>query len=72
LNGCERYEEWFRQPATLLSDLKVAAQLPAGTTLYFINLIDANNFLRSYPEVMDITGHANGKHPYLTMALVAE
>ncbi|HEG42773.1 MAG TPA: N-acetylgalactosamine-6-sulfatase [Phycisphaerales bacterium] len=52
LNGGQRYEEWFRQPAKLTGGMKVSAQLPKGTTHYFINLIDENNFLRSYPEVV--------------------
>ena len=69
LNGGARYEEWFRQPADLLPDSKVVAQLPAGTSHYFINLIDENNFLESYPEVMDMRGQARGKNPYSTMAL---
>ena len=51
LNGGQEYEEWFRGPATLLTGGKVSAQLPKGTTHYLINLIDENNFLRSYPEV---------------------
>ena len=51
LNGGQRYEEWFRQPAKLLAGKKVSALLPKGATHYFINLIDENNFLRSYPEV---------------------
>ena len=53
LNGGERYEEWFRVPARLEEGFKVAARLPQGTTHYFLNLIDENNFLRSYPEVVD-------------------
>ena len=28
-----------------------------------------DNFLKCYPAVMDMRGHANGKHPYSTMAL---
>ena len=72
LNGGERYEEWFRQPATLAPNFKVSAQLPEGTTHYIINLIDENNFLQSYPEVMDMRGNAQGKNPYSTAALVAE
>ena len=72
LNGGERYEEWFRQPATLAPNLKVFAQLPEGTTHYIINLIDENNFLQSYPEVMDMRGNAQGKNPYSTVALLAE
>jgi hypothetical protein len=51
LNGGQEYEEWFRKPAKLLPGKKVSAQLPKGTTHYFVNLIDENNFLRSYPEV---------------------
>jgi arylsulfatase A-like enzyme len=69
LNGGEQYEEWFRQPADLLPDSMLVAQLPAGTTHYFINLIDENNFLKSYPEVMDMRGNANGKNAYSTVAL---
>jgi uncharacterized sulfatase len=69
LNGGAQYEEWFRQPAGLLPGAKVAAQLPTGATHYFINLIDENNFLKSYPEVMDMRGQANGKNPYSTVAL---
>jgi hypothetical protein len=69
LNGGAQYEEWFRQPAELLPGAKVAAQLPTGATHYFINLIDENNFLKSYPEVMDMRGQANGKNPYSTVAL---
>ncbi len=72
LNGGTRYEEWFRQPATLISDFKVSAQLPVGTTHYFINLIDEHNFLQSYPEVMDMRGNAQGKNPYSTVALVVK
>jgi len=52
LNGGQRYEEWFRQPANLIDGMKVSVRLPKGTTHYFINLIDENNFLRSYPEVV--------------------
>ena len=57
LNGGARYEEWFRTPAKLLPENKVLCTLPKGTTHYFLNLIDENNFLRSYPEVVD------SKHP---------
>ncbi|MGY8771513.1 MAG: sulfatase-like hydrolase/transferase [Pirellulales bacterium] len=51
LNGGEQYEEWFRMPATLAANNTVTAELPAGTTHYYLNLIDENQFLRSYPEV---------------------
>lgn len=55
LNGNERYEEWFRTSATLTTlkgNSKASAELPKGTTHYFLNLIDENQFLRSYPEVV--------------------
>ena len=48
--GTKPRAEWFSVPATLMPDLKVAATLPPGTTHYFINLIDENNFLVSYPQ----------------------
>ncbi len=48
--GDRRRAEWFRRPANLRPGLKVAVTLPAGTTHYFINLVDENNFLVSYPE----------------------
>ncbi len=53
LNGGRRYEEWFRIPATLVDGNKAVARLPKGATHYFLNLIDENNFLRSYPEILD-------------------
>lgn len=54
LNGGHRYEEWFRTSAQLLPGKKVKAKLPEGTTHVFINLIDENNFLVSYPEPVDM------------------
>ncbi len=52
LNGGQQYEEWFRMPATLQGNNEVTAELPEGTTHYYLNLIDENQFLRSYPEVV--------------------
>ena len=63
-NGGDFYEEWFREPATLLPGGEISAQLPAGTTHYFINLIDSNNFLVSYPKVAPEPGQK-----YSTVAL---
>ena len=51
LNGGDRYEEWFRAPATLHSGNAATATLPDGATHYYLNLVDENQFLRSYPEV---------------------
>lgn len=52
LNGGDRYEEWYRTTAQLIGKGKAMAQLPKGTTHYYLNLIDENNFLRSHPEVV--------------------
>ncbi|MEX1048673.1 MAG: sulfatase [Akkermansiaceae bacterium] len=52
LNGGTRYEEWFRAFAKVDSSSLASAELPKGTTHYYLNLIDENNFLRSYPEVV--------------------
>jgi arylsulfatase A-like enzyme len=51
LNGGERYEEWFRAPARLIEDKKAIVELPDDTTHYILNLVDENNFLRSYPDL---------------------
>jgi arylsulfatase A-like enzyme len=63
LNGGEKYEEWFRASATLASRTMVSVELPVGTTHYYLNLVDENNFLVSYPE---ISKNAEG---FLTQAL---
>ena len=51
LNGGEKYEEWFRAPATLAGETTASAVLPEGTTHYYLNLVDENSFLVSYPEI---------------------
>jgi len=51
LNGGEKYEEWFRMSADLSGGTTASVQLPAGTTHYYFNLVDENQFLVSYPEV---------------------
>jgi len=71
LNGGARYEEWFRVPARLEEDFKVFARLPEGTTHYFLNLIDENNFLRSYPEVVDEKNPSPGAVKFSERALEA-
>ena len=62
LNGGEKSEEWFRTPAKLSPENKVSADLPVGTTHYVINLIDENNFLRSYPEMIDMMAARKEKY----------
>ena len=70
LNGGSQDEEWFRMPAILQPGLKVTAELPEGTTHYVINLIDENNFLISYPEMID--ERASRTEKYSERALSAE
>ena len=50
-NGGKRYEEWYRLPASITSNGKVTATLPADATHYVFNLIDENHFLVSYPKM---------------------
>ena len=68
LNGGEQYEEWFRAPAVVKNGTAVVATLPAGTTHYFINLIDENNFLVSYPEIDEVK-RTKAKQTFSTVAL---
>ncbi len=51
LNGGSRREDWYRITADVSQNGKVIAKLPKGTTHYVFNIVDENNFLRSYPEV---------------------
>jgi len=50
-------EEWFRTPATINADKTVTATLPADATHYYLNLIDSNQVLVSYPECPDTRAH---------------
>ena len=53
LNGGEKSEEWYRVPAKVKGD-RLEAELPRGTTHYVFNLVDENNFLVSYPQMVDM------------------
>ena len=44
LNGGDKYEEWFRLSDIPKKGTTVSAELPSGTTHYFLNLVDENNF----------------------------
>ena len=72
LNGGKRYEEWFQASANLSGNNTVEAMLPAGTTHYFINLIDENNFLVSYPKIKDRKKTKKNKGKYSIDALKSE
>ena len=53
LNGGEKSEEWYRAPAKVKGN-RLEAELPKGATHYVFNLIDENNFLVSYPQMVDM------------------
>ena len=69
LNGGEKYEEWFRASADLSGNNTAVVMLPTGTTHYFINLIDENNFLVSFPEVKNRKKTKKNKGKYSIDAL---
>ena len=62
LNGGEKYEEWFRMPATIEAGSKITATLPEDTTHYYIDLVDEHNFLVSYPEVAKEKGNRQASY----------
>ncbi|MFT5239481.1 MAG: arylsulfatase A-like enzyme [Candidatus Promineifilaceae bacterium] len=68
-NAGHRFEEWFRAPAMVGPDMTVTAKLPKGATHYFINLIDENNYLRSYPAVVDATSPSKSNVKFAERAL---
>jgi len=72
LNGGARYEEWYRTPAKIVPGNKAVAKLPKGTTHYFLNLIDENNFLRSHPEILNQKNPSKAQVKYAEKALKAK
>ena len=68
-NGGQRYEEWFSLKAKINSDNSVTAFLPEGTTHYIMNLIDAHDFLVSYPEMPTIKSLKKAKEHFSKYAL---
>ena len=49
-NGMTKDEEWFRAPATISESSLATGVLPPDATHVFVNLIDQNNFMVSYPK----------------------
>jgi arylsulfatase A-like enzyme len=43
--------EWLKAAGTLKGDDRALLTVPKGTSHYFVNLIDENNFLVVYPEI---------------------
>jgi hypothetical protein len=68
-NGKDHYEEWFKTDAKINTNGTITANLPKGTTHYIINVIDAHNFLVSYPEMPSKQSLKKEKKTYANYAL---
>lgn len=64
--------EWFRKSAAVRPDSRVSAQLPDGTTHFFIDLIDENNFFVCYPAILDRQNRSGRNVNYKVRALKAD
>lgn len=63
------YDEWFRKPMTIDQASSTATvTLPENTKYAFVNLIDQNKFLVSYPE-LPAHSKMQKKTPYTALAL---
>lgn len=70
LNGNQKNEEWYQMEAQIVSDGRVEAQLPKGTTHYIFGLIDNEEFLTNYPDMGRLVDYVKGN--YAINALSAE
>ncbi|OUU42516.1 MAG: hypothetical protein CBC16_03890, partial [Verrucomicrobia bacterium TMED56] len=71
-NGGERYEEWFRIKGQDKPGEQISFSIPHGTTHFFLNLIDENNFLVSYPETPDYAELSKTKEKFAKFAIPAK
>ena len=71
-NGGARYEEWYRIKGGNQNGNEISFDLPEGATHYFLNLIDENNFLVSYPQTPDYSELSKTKDKFAKYALSAE
>ena len=70
LNGGNRYEEWDRLKAGKKNNREIRFTLPSGTTHYFLNLIDENNFLVSYPATPDYSELSKTKKQFSEFGII--
>ena len=71
-NGGQRYEEWYRVVGPENPGREVVFARPEGSTHFFLNLIDENNFLVSYPECPDYAALNKSKEKFAKYALPAK
>ncbi len=68
-NGGDRYEEWFRVVGPENPKKEIIFDRPEGSTHFFLNLIDENNFLVGYPECPDYAALNKTKEKFAKYAL---
>ena len=71
-NGGVKYEEWYRIKGGNQNGNEISFDLPEGATHYFLNLIDENNFLVSYPQTPDYSELSKTKDKFAKYALSVE
>ena len=71
-NGGVKYEEWYRIKGGNQNGNEISFDIPEGATHYFLNLIDENNFLVSYPQTPDYSELSKTKDKFAKYALSAE
>ena len=68
-NGGKKYEEWYRIKGKEKIKGTISFNLPEGSTHYYLNLIDENNFLVSYPETPDYSELGKTKEKFAKFAI---
>jgi uncharacterized sulfatase len=68
-NGGKKYEEWYRIKGKEKIKGTISFKLPEGSTHYYLNLIDENNFLVSYPETPDYSELGKTKEKFAKFAI---
>ena len=68
-NGGKKYEEWYRIKGKEKTKGNISFNLPEGSTHYYLNLIDENNFLVSYPETPDYSELGKTKEKFSKFAI---
>ena len=68
-NGGKKYEEWYRIKGKEKTKGTISFNLPEGSTHFYLNLIDENNFLVSYPETPDYSELGKTKEKFAKVAI---
>ena len=68
-NGGKQYEEWNRIKGQKNPGKKIRFEIPEDATHCYLNLIDENNFLVSYPQTPDYSTLQKNKEKFAKFAL---